>query len=259
MESTYPDFKLANNGWKLDYLASTTYPAWQKGTLDDNSKWKQKKGKGFKIEDDENDNDGNSMDEVGMKRKALACKSEAGPGKHFKGDHTEEDDPPPSDMSTTPFESSAMVLPAAMHTTNTTRDIEVPSPFSDGLCDCVKESSQCDLDTDPNAMSIDPLAALALAASKAQDILPPPLLDASQESLPSAMGSNETAFKARPVLELEDAILPTATSTPSVPSTPSPPVVDNNIAASVNKSTKGSGKAKMRPGPAKNGRHVSIS
>ncbi|KIK20344.1 hypothetical protein PISMIDRAFT_13025 [Pisolithus microcarpus 441] len=167
MENTYPDFKLTNNRWKLDYLTSTTYPAWQKGMLDDNGKWKQKKGKGFKIEDNENDNNGDSTDKVGMKWKALVCKSEAGPGKCFKGEHTEEDNSPPSDMSTTPFESSAMVLPAAIHTTDTTCDMEVLSPFSDGLCDCVEESIQCNLDADPSAMSINPLATLALAASKA--------------------------------------------------------------------------------------------
>ncbi|KAI5990605.1 hypothetical protein EDD15DRAFT_2279342 [Pisolithus albus] len=237
MERSFPDFKLANNGWKLDYLASTTYPAWQKGTLDDNGRWKQKKGKGFKIEDDENDNDGDSTDEVGMKRKALVCKSEAGPGKRLKGEHTEEDDSPPSDMLTTSFESSAVVLPAAIHTINTACDIEVLSPFSDALCDRVEESTQCNSDANPSAVTINPLAALALAASKARDIPPLPLLDPSQESQPSCM---------------DHAVLPTATSPPSATSTPSPPVVDNSMAAPVSKSTKG-GKAKMRPGPAKNG------
>ncbi|KAI6004688.1 hypothetical protein EDD15DRAFT_2444064 [Pisolithus albus] len=255
MESSFPDFKLANNGWKLDYLASTTYPAWQKGMLDDNGRWKQKKGKGFKIEDDENDNDGDSMDEVGMKWKALVCKSEAGPGKHLKGEHMEEDDSPPSDMSTTSFESSAVVLLAAIHTINTACDIEVPSPFSDALCDCVEESTQCNLDADPSAMTINPLAALALAASKARDIPPLPLLNPSQEWQPSCMGSNETASKVRPILELEDTVLLTATSPPSAASTPSPPVVDNSMAAPVSKSTKGC-KAKMHPGPAKNGRNL---
>ncbi|KAI6110298.1 hypothetical protein EDD16DRAFT_1522314 [Pisolithus croceorrhizus] len=184
MESTYPDFKLANNSWKLDYLASTTYPAWWKGTLDDNGKWKQKKGKWPKIKDkDKND----SMDEVGMKWKGLGFKSEAGPQKHFKG----------------------------------------PSSFSNPLCDHVEESIQCDSDADPNAVSINPLS----------------------------MGSNETASKARPILKLEDAILPIATSAPSATSTSSaiPPVVDNSMAVSVNKTMKGGSKAKMHPGPAKNG------
>ncbi|KAI6011871.1 hypothetical protein PISMIDRAFT_106121, partial [Pisolithus microcarpus 441] len=87
MESTYPHFKFTNNGWKLDYLASNTYPAWQKGKLDDNSRWKQKKGKGLKVEeDDDNDDEDNSSDEISMKCKVLALKlEESGPGKWFKG------------------------------------------------------------------------------------------------------------------------------------------------------------------------------
>ena len=74
--------KLANNGWKLDHLAATSYPAWQKRKLDENGRWKEK-GKGVKVEDNNNNN--NDSDEVGTKRaRALACKSET-PEKKFKG------------------------------------------------------------------------------------------------------------------------------------------------------------------------------
>ena len=76
-------FKLANNGWKLNHLTSTTYPAWWKRKLDENSRWKEK-GKGIKVEDNDDDDDNNS-DEVSMKcGRALACKSEI-PEKKFKG------------------------------------------------------------------------------------------------------------------------------------------------------------------------------
>ncbi|KIK15824.1 hypothetical protein PISMIDRAFT_114541 [Pisolithus microcarpus 441] len=84
-ENAYPDFKFANNRWKLDYLASTTYPAWQKGSLDNNGKWKQKKGKVPKNEDN---NDDDSTEEVGIKWKGLGFKSEElgpGPVKQFRG------------------------------------------------------------------------------------------------------------------------------------------------------------------------------
>ena len=80
MEKAFPMFKLANNGWKLDHLAATSYPAWRKRKLDENCRWKEK-GKGIKVEDDDDDDDN---DEVGMKRIALRCKSEA-PEKKFKG------------------------------------------------------------------------------------------------------------------------------------------------------------------------------
>lgn len=154
MESSYPDFKLANNGWKLDYLASTTYPAWRKGTLDDNGKWKQKKGKGLKIEDDDNDNEDDSTDEVGMKRKALVIKSEAGPGKRLKGEHTVGGDqtPSPSTASVQPPRSST---PATSFESSdgTADDSEGPSSSSDVLCDMQRDPDGIT----SNVVSIDPL------------------------------------------------------------------------------------------------------
>ncbi|KAI6098386.1 hypothetical protein EDD16DRAFT_1527213 [Pisolithus croceorrhizus] len=239
MESTYPDFKLADSGWKLDYLASTTYPTWQKVSLDDNGQWKPKRGKGPEIEDNKDDDD--SIDEVAMKQKSSTVKSEAGPQKHFKGEHIEGNNltpstlttplSPPSNASSTSFESPAMALPAMMCTSpiETAHDNEVLSPFSDPLCDHV-ELSNIKL-SGLKLILVYSSAALALAASKAQDILLLPPLDPSQESL---LSSNATLSKASPILELEDAILPTAMSMPPV----LPPMVDDSTVASVNKSTK---------------------
>lgn len=44
MENEFPLFKLANNGWKLDHLATTTYPAWRRNNLDMNGDWKSGSG-----------------------------------------------------------------------------------------------------------------------------------------------------------------------------------------------------------------------
>ncbi|KAI6007022.1 hypothetical protein EDD15DRAFT_2190659 [Pisolithus albus] len=266
MENAFPDFKFTNNGWKLDYLASTTYPAWRKAMLDDNGKWKQKKGKDPKTEDD---NDDESTDDVGMKRKAF-FKSEAGPEKcfkandHLQGEHTEESDKTPStsttslsspsDASTTSFESSTVALPTATcgSAADTARDNESMSPFPDSLCHHEKETVRSDADTTTSFMSIDPLAALAIAASKARDIPTLPLLDTSQALPSSSASSNNTPSNTKPILDLEDAVLPAAT--PSA--TTIPAIVDNAPVTSVSKSAKGGGKAKMRPGPAKNGRNL---
>ncbi|KAI6119527.1 hypothetical protein EDD16DRAFT_927569 [Pisolithus croceorrhizus] len=260
MEKAFPDFKFANNGWKVDYLASTTYPAWRKGMLDDNGKWKQKKGKGPKIEDD---NDDESADDVGMKRKVVAFKSEAGPGKRFKATHKEEGDlppststtshsPPPSNPSITCFESPTTALPTETMctlSTDTAHDSETPSLFAGALCNHEKKTVQHDAITTTSVISIDPLAALALAASKARDIPP---LDTTQESRSNSIDPDNVTSNAMPVLELESAVLPAATLALST----IPTVVDDTASASVNKSAKGSGKAKMRPGPAKNGRNL---
>ncbi|KAI6036056.1 hypothetical protein PISMIDRAFT_12317 [Pisolithus microcarpus 441] len=255
MENAYPDFKFANNGWKLDYLASTTYPAWRKGSLDDNGKWKQKKGKGPKMEDDDDDDD--STNEVGMKRKGLGFKSEEpGSAKRFRGKYEEENDstpptsmaslsPPLSDTSVSSSEPSVESRPLGTSDGN-------EAPSYDTLCaDAEKDSMHCGPNTVTKAISIDPLAALALAASKARDTPTLSLLDTSQEP-PLGSGANETQSSTRPILELEHAIVPAATSLPSIPG-----MLDiTTTPAPVSKSTKGNGKAKMRPGPTKNGRNL---
>jgi len=87
-------------------------------------------------------------------------------------------------------------------------------------------------------------AGLALAASKARDISPPALLDIPQTQASQGNSAIETA---RPILELADATLPAV---------PKPTMPDDAQTAPVGKSTKGSGKAKMHPGPTKNGRCV---
>jgi hypothetical protein len=43
VKNAYPFFKCANNGWKLDHLAGTSYPAWCWTHLDDEGNWKSKK------------------------------------------------------------------------------------------------------------------------------------------------------------------------------------------------------------------------
>ncbi|OAX31796.1 hypothetical protein K503DRAFT_787613 [Rhizopogon vinicolor AM-OR11-026] len=40
MENEFPLFKFAKNGWKLDHLATSTYPAWCRSNLDSNCNWK---------------------------------------------------------------------------------------------------------------------------------------------------------------------------------------------------------------------------
>ena len=87
-------------------------------------------------------------------------------------------------------------------------------------------------------------AGLALAASKAQDIPPPALPNASQAQASQGSSAIEPA---RPILELADATLPAV---------PKPTTPNNTQTALVSKSTKGSGKAKMHPGPTKNRRYV---
>ncbi|KAG2065758.1 hypothetical protein BDR04DRAFT_1161100 [Suillus decipiens] len=41
LENTYPLFKFADDGWKLNYLISTSYSAWQQNHVDDHGNWKK--------------------------------------------------------------------------------------------------------------------------------------------------------------------------------------------------------------------------
>ncbi|KAI6097305.1 hypothetical protein EDD16DRAFT_1770806 [Pisolithus croceorrhizus] len=166
MEKAFPDFKFTNNGWKVDYLASMTYPAWQKGMLDDNA-----------------------------------------------------------------------------------HDGKTPSLFAGALCNHEKKTIQHDTIMTTSVISIDPLTTLTLAASKVQDIL---LLNTTQELRSNLIDPDNVTSNAMSVLKLESAVLPAVTLALSM----IPTVVNNTASASVNKSAKGSGKAKMCPGPAKNGHNL---
>ncbi|KAL4080509.1 hypothetical protein J3A83DRAFT_4184547 [Scleroderma citrinum] len=261
MENNYPMLKFVHNRWKLNYLASTNYPAWQKTNLDNSGRWKLKKGKGSKLEDKDD-----SMDEIGKKWKLShhTFKSEELEKKFrgsYKGDNnitwsssTTSLSPSPSDSST----SLGLVQPSSelssedfspeMFTDNKhSKDLN-PTLFHDGLfTNMEKESIQCGLNTPTTAsnLHINPLDALTAAANKAQEILPLPSVNVSQGSQSNFKAATETQLGASPILELADAILLAPIST--VPAVP-----EDNSAASVSKSAKGSTKAKMCLGPTKN-------
>ncbi|KAI6155919.1 hypothetical protein BKA82DRAFT_24469 [Pisolithus tinctorius] len=87
MESAFPLFRFVKNGWKLDYLASNSYLAWQKTHLDSEGNWKMKKS-----QDCEDDNKDMEMDKKDKKWKLLEAnvKSET-PDKRMKEDHKIDD------------------------------------------------------------------------------------------------------------------------------------------------------------------------
>ncbi|KAL4062028.1 hypothetical protein J3A83DRAFT_4196274 [Scleroderma citrinum] len=241
---------------------STNYPAWQKMNLDNSGRWKLKKCKGPKLEDEDN-----STDEIGKKRKLLhhTFKSEE-LEKKFRGSYKGDDNitwsssatslsPPSSNLSTSlgsvqlSSELSLKDFPPEMLTDNKhSKDLD-PTPFCDSLFTNVeKESIQCGVDTPTTAsnLHINPLDALTAATNKTQEILPPPSVDVSQGSQSNFKAATETQLGASPILELADAILLAPIST--VPAVP-----EDNSATSVSKSAKGSTKAKMHLGPTKNG------
>ncbi|KAG2049520.1 hypothetical protein BDR06DRAFT_975136 [Suillus hirtellus] len=61
MEDAYPLLKFANDGWKLEYLANTSYSAWHRTYLTDDENWKSRNHGNEDDDDDKNDN-GNTVD-----------------------------------------------------------------------------------------------------------------------------------------------------------------------------------------------------
>jgi hypothetical protein len=45
MEKTHPIFRLANNGWKLHYLAMSSYPSWRRNHIENGASENGKKRK----------------------------------------------------------------------------------------------------------------------------------------------------------------------------------------------------------------------
>ncbi|KAL4080259.1 hypothetical protein V8B97DRAFT_2020918 [Scleroderma yunnanense] len=206
-------FKFTHNGWKLNYLASMSYPAWQKTNLDNNGRWKLRKGKGLKVEDNNNNNNNNSTDEISKKQKSShhACKLEE-LEKKFKESYQGKDNIP---------QSSSL------------SSLSPPPSNSSALLGSVQLSPKLSSKDFPPTM---------------QEIYPPPSVNISSGS--TAM--TRMQLGASPILELADTILPAMMSTiPTVP--------EDNPAVLVSKLTKGSGKAKMHPGPTKNGWYVEDS
>ncbi|KAG0708310.1 hypothetical protein DFH29DRAFT_870870 [Suillus ampliporus] len=67
VEDTYPLFKFADDGWKLDYLATTSYPSWRCNNLDSDDQKSQDSIK--KEDDDDNNGNTNSNEQIGNKCK----------------------------------------------------------------------------------------------------------------------------------------------------------------------------------------------
>jgi hypothetical protein len=91
MEAAFPFLRFANNGWKVERMATKTYSSWHGRHVDDNGNWKNKKSQQDSGDEDDIDEDdtGDSEDsKLKMKKRKRKhvkhAKSEV-PYKRFKG------------------------------------------------------------------------------------------------------------------------------------------------------------------------------
>ncbi|KAG1866999.1 hypothetical protein C8R48DRAFT_772188 [Suillus tomentosus] len=135
MEDAYPLLKFADDGWKLEYLASTSYSAWHRTYLTDDGNWKSRNHGNEDDDDDESDNgntgNSRSSNSNGKKRKKakFSIKSEV-PQKKMKVNSE------PLDMilpqisttnipsSSTPSTQSLAILPLPSHSS------PIPDPLT---------------------------------------------------------------------------------------------------------------------------------
>ncbi|KAG1768398.1 hypothetical protein EDD22DRAFT_949601 [Suillus occidentalis] len=241
MEGTFPLFKFADNGWKLDYLATSSYPSWRRNNLDSDNNCKSRDG--IKKEEEANDdNNNNTNDEQTSKKRRRPTMSPVEskvPSKKTKVDSFAQLAPlsaPPSPTHT-PSVSTASLPALDTPTTPTTMPPAEPE-------------SATDLETTPPVLDLEPvntdntvsIADTSTVHKPVRVTLPNPL---SVHSLTAANVDIPPSLQVTPDHPLE---------------TPGPidPLLDDSASLIIKKEkmSKAGAKCKMRPSPTKNGRNL---
>lgn len=250
LENTYPLFKFADDGWKLDYLISTSYSAWRRNHVDDHGNWKKKN-----IDDDDEDEEEESSrcssNAKGKKRKQLknSCKSDI-PEKKIKVDPIPISVLLSPSPSLTPFQAPSPNLPLAplsptMLPLQSLDLLDTPSPKLPDTAASPK-SLQI-LPTTAEKQSIPPpVPSTTVTVPTEKENIPPPPVAAPSIALQPIIKINMT----NPLSIL--ALAAVGTMIPPLPPSIDPPP---SLSASGSTSIKGPGKA----GDAANGRGSKIS
>ncbi|KAG1719421.1 uncharacterized protein EDB91DRAFT_1257682 [Suillus paluster] len=287
MEDAYPLLKFANDGWKLEYLASTSYSAWRRTYLTDDGNWKSKN---HGNEDEDESDDGNAGDSQtsglkGKKRKKakFSIKSEV-PQKKMKADSESADtilpqisttDTPSSSTSSTP---PLVVSPLPSHSSSDsptpdspTSNFLTPSPIA--LASLTLASLTIASPTPDSPPELLPTAPALLSPELGPDLhnkenIPPKLLAAPTHI--NVVVANPLAALALAASQVQLPPLPLEPASSPLPSAPNGanseantqnhaglPTTDNaNASKATTGSTKISTKGKMRPSSTKNGRNL---
>ncbi|KAG1861625.1 hypothetical protein F4604DRAFT_1683978 [Suillus subluteus] len=218
MEDAYPLFKFADDGWKLDYLATTSYPSWRCNNLDSDDR-KSRDSIKKEDDDDDDDDDTNSNEQTGKKRKWLTASVE--PKVSSKKIRVKVDQQmAPSSLS--PPLSAPTAVPAPV--------IDVPGPSIPSLVITqanseLENTSSPNLDsantTEPIENTIEPLAATENTTE--------PLADTNNTTKPLANTENTTKClvntenTAEPLIDSDKTAINVLSNASSEPrSTPAP-------------------------------------
>ncbi|KIO06842.1 hypothetical protein M404DRAFT_24516 [Pisolithus tinctorius Marx 270] len=188
METTFPLFKFAENGWKLEYICTRGYPAWSKCYLDDDGKLKRATRDAMK-EEALDDADEDLQDHKPSKKRRGQTELEALHNKKAKVDDMAAAEPPEvaalgnGQPATTPAEILATQLnPPELFTAPDNKE-NIPVV------------NHADVTQPP--VSYNPMSLLAAAAAKVKTSPVPPIPDSpvERESVPPCVSQAEDASK----------------------------------------------------------------
>ncbi|KAG1833179.1 hypothetical protein EV424DRAFT_1623364 [Suillus variegatus] len=268
MEDTFPLFKFADNGWKLDFLATSSYPSWHRNNLDSDNNRKSRDSVKKEDDDDANDDDDDTNDEQTSKKRRRPTMSPVEskvPSKKTKVDSFVQPAPPSASPSPTHTPSTLTAsLPAldtpAVSTTmlsvepESATDPEITPSVSDlgpvntdNVLVCpepVPVTRLDDVDTENTVSAADASyqSQSVIVQKPVRVTLPNPL---SIHSLAAANVDIPPSPQVTPVHPLE---------TPGSID----PLLDDSASLIVKKEkvSKTGSKGKMRPSPTKNGRNL---
>ncbi|KAG1830788.1 hypothetical protein EV424DRAFT_1374497 [Suillus variegatus] len=268
MEDTFPLFKFADNGWKLDFLATSSYPSWRRNNLDSDNNRKSRDSVKKEDDDDANDDDDDTNDEQTSKKRRRPTMSPVEskvPSKKTKVDSFVQPAPPSASPSPTHTPSTLTAsLPAldtpAVSTTmpsvepESATDPEITPSVSDlgpvntdNVLVCpepVPVTRLDDVDTENTVSAADASyqSQSVIVQKPVRVTLPNPL---SIHSLAAANVDIPPSPQVTPVHPLE---------TPGSID----PLLDDSASLIVKKEkvSKTGSKGKMRPSPTKNGRNL---
>ncbi|KAI6022659.1 hypothetical protein EDC04DRAFT_2900744 [Pisolithus marmoratus] len=184
METAFPLFKFAENGWKLEYICTRAYPAWSKWYLDENGNLKRGTCDAIKEEAlDDADEDFQDHKLSGKKRKA-DTEMEGSRNKKAKVPSVAAADSPEvtasgGGQSATPSEDTAAMQ------SNVQQAFTAPSN---------KENMPVASDVTQPAVSYDPMSLLASTAAKVKITPLPPVPEPPVKSdpMPFRVSEGET-------------------------------------------------------------------
>ncbi|KAG0693991.1 hypothetical protein DFH29DRAFT_881021 [Suillus ampliporus] len=238
MESAHPIFKLAHNGWKLDFLATSSYSSWQRNHLDDFNNYRKAK----RSDDNDDGNENEKPSSSKGKKQQYHVKHEA-PMKKMK-----------ASSSTPEVWSLPEGLSSSPHLQTPSQELQCIDEPPQNLVQVLEEASEA-------------IPEIAAPPVLAPDVVPAPRSPFKQQ-VPARLSptrsledkENTPTIPAPKPIKVVNPLVALAVAAAQINFPPLPPISESALTntsdstkALTSKAPKTGGKAKMRPSPTRNG------